>query len=432
MNFLKKYAKFFTVALIGAIIIQSAAIPVFADETDTVYLGGQPFGVKFFSDGVMVVELEDFYNNGRYICPARDGGLEINDVIKEINGQTVRTNEDVQRVIFQCGGEPLKLTVERGGKELIKTINPKKNASGVYVSGAWVRDSCAGIGTVTFYDGENGCFAALGHGICDNDTSALMPLGSAEVVSVDISSVTKSSTGKAGSLNGCFSDKTLGSLTKNTNCGVFGKTEGEIPQNGKKLYSFIITDSENNLCLCTSTDKKSIKKEYFKLLSDKKYWNYHKKNKLPEFKYSGSDKVMKAVIEYEQARNDELLYSDNVWIPFFTELCRKDDGDELKVFVEIWQFEYQRQGDVLEGTNGGDGMAKYTLKKEKGGYKVIEVEYASDGALLEESIKKMSEGDASVYMKISGRTQPNYEFLDMYIRDNNLNVKYRRVNGEIA
>ena len=77
-------------------------------------------------------------------------------------------------------------------------------------------------------------------------------------------------------------------------------------------------------------------------------------------------------------------------------------------------------------------MAKYTLKKEKGGYKVIEVEYASDGALLEESIKKMSEGDASVYMKISGRTQPNYEFLDMYIRDNNLNVKYRRVNGEIA
>ena len=235
MNFLKKYAKFFTVALIGAIIIQSAAIPVFADETDTVYLGGQPFGVKFFSDGVMVVELEDFYNNGRYICPARDGGLEINDVIKEINGQTVRTNEDVQRVIFQCGGEPLKLTVERGGKELIKTINPKKNASGVYVSGAWVRDSCAGIGTVTFYDGENGCFAALGHGICDNDTSALMPLGSAEVVSVDISSVTKSSTGKAGSLNGCFSDKTLGSLTKNTNCGVFGKTEGEIPQNGKKL-----------------------------------------------------------------------------------------------------------------------------------------------------------------------------------------------------
>ena len=119
MNFLKKYAKFFTVALIGAIIIQSAAIPVFADETDTVYLGGQPFGVKFFSDGVMVVELEDFYNNGRYICPARDGGLEINDVIKEINGQTVRTNEDVQRVIFQCGGEPLKLTVERGGKEFM-------------------------------------------------------------------------------------------------------------------------------------------------------------------------------------------------------------------------------------------------------------------------------------------------------------------------
>ena len=203
-------------------------------------------------------------------------------------------------------------------------------------------------------------------------------------------------------------------------------------QNRKKLYSFIITDSENSLCLCTSYDKKSVRKECFKLLSDKKYLDYKQKNKLPEFKYSGSDKVMKAIIEYEQARNDELLYSDNVWIPFFTELCRKDDGDELKVFVEIWQFEYQRQGDVLEETNGGDGMAKYTLNKGKGGYKVIDVEYASDGALLEESIKKMSEGDASVYMRISGRAQPNYEFLDMYIRDNNLNVKYRRANGEVA
>ena len=100
MNFLKKYAKFFTVALIGAIIIQSAAIPVFADETDTVYLGGQPFGVKFFSDGIMITELEDFFSDGRYICPAREGGLAVGDVIKKVNGTKVANNEDLQLAAF--------------------------------------------------------------------------------------------------------------------------------------------------------------------------------------------------------------------------------------------------------------------------------------------------------------------------------------------
>ena len=123
----------------------------------------------------------------------------------------------------------------RGGKELIKTVVPQQNATGVYLLGAWVRDSCAGIGTVTYYDPQNGSFAALGHGICDRDTAALMPLGSAEVVEASIHSVTKSTPGVAGSLNGCFSDKTLGNLTQNTETGVYGTTNDNLLQQGSTL-----------------------------------------------------------------------------------------------------------------------------------------------------------------------------------------------------
>lgn len=75
-----------------------------------------------------------------------------------------------------------------------------------------MRDSSAGIGTVTYYDKSENYFAGLGHGICDCDTYTLMPLASGEAVIAEISSVTKSTNGSPGSLNGYFSDKVIGKL----------------------------------------------------------------------------------------------------------------------------------------------------------------------------------------------------------------------------
>lgn len=224
-----------TAAALGLLMALGGISAEAAPQKKLVRLGGQPFGVRFFSDGVMVVELEDFYSADHYVCPARDGGLAVGDVIKQVNGKPVKTNEELQRASLGCGGQPVRFTVERGGKELIKTVVPQKNMTGAYLLGAWVRDSCAGIGTVTFYDPDGEYFAALGHGICDKDTSALMPLGKAEVVSVSVASVTKSSAGRAGSLNGYFTDTKLGGLTKNTPCGVFGTINDKNQQNGVTL-----------------------------------------------------------------------------------------------------------------------------------------------------------------------------------------------------
>lgn len=218
---MKKIIKTIAAALSLALII--TGIPVAAAEnTKTVILGGQPFGVKFYNDGVMIIELEEFFNGSRYVCPAKDGGLEVDDVIKKVNGKNIGTNEDLQEAATGCGGKPMSFIIERGGKELCKSVTPEANTAGTYLLGAWVRDSCAGIGTVTYYDPDENYFAALGHGICDRDTGAMMPLGKAEIVGASISSVEKSSTGRAGSLNGYFTDKALGTVTKNTVNGIYG------------------------------------------------------------------------------------------------------------------------------------------------------------------------------------------------------------------
>lgn len=220
---MKKFTKILSVALSLVLLLNLFSISANAEEkSDYVYLGGQPFGVKFYNNGVIIIQLEEYYDGKNYICPAKEGGLKVNDIIKEINGKVITTNEDLQNHIINSNGEELIFTVERSGKEVEIMVTPEKNTAGFYLLGAWVRDSCAGIGTVTYYDKNNNYFAALGHGICDNDTLALLPLGFGEVVHANISSVTKGVSGKAGSLNGYFTDSTIGNLTKNTELGIYG------------------------------------------------------------------------------------------------------------------------------------------------------------------------------------------------------------------
>ena len=233
---MKKFKKILSVALSGAILLGFSQITAVSETANqSVYLGGQPFGVKFYNNGVVVINLESYYDGNKYICPAKEGGLKVNDIIKEVNGETICTNEALQEAAVNSSGETLTLTVVRNGKELCKSISPKKNTAGMYLIGAWVRDSCAGIGTITYYDTDNNYFAALGHGICDNDTSLLLPLGSGEAVHANINGVTKSSFGKAGSLNGYFTESTIGYLIKNTEVGVYGTISDNFSNKERKI-----------------------------------------------------------------------------------------------------------------------------------------------------------------------------------------------------
>lgn len=184
---------------------------------------GRTVGIKLFARGVMVVGLSDVATEEGNSSPAKECGLKAGDIITHINNQQVDTIEEVQALLQECGGE-VEIQATRGSKELnVSAKTAPCLADGSYKLGAWIRDSMAGIGTVTFYDPETRTFAALGHGINDVDTGLLMPLQSGAIMFSRVSGVVQGEKGCPGELHGSFDlTSDLGSLTANTAWGIFG------------------------------------------------------------------------------------------------------------------------------------------------------------------------------------------------------------------
>ena len=188
-----------------------------------VYLGGDAIGVKFYTGGVIVVGLSATDTGDRDPAPAKKAGLKTGDIITTVNGEKVRTVEQFREILEASGGAGLSLEFMRGEKQLSCVLYPILKDDG-YKAGMWIRDSTAGIGTVTFVT-EKGVFASLGHGICDVDTGVLMPLYKGSAVDVRIESAIKGKANSPGELKGIFSAKNSGELIKNTQTGLYGKTE---------------------------------------------------------------------------------------------------------------------------------------------------------------------------------------------------------------
>ncbi|MBQ8351469.1 MAG: SpoIVB peptidase [Clostridia bacterium] len=191
--------------------------------------GGQPFGVRMHTEGVMVVSLSEVAVGSRTVCPAREAGVRVRDVILSVGGKKIADAEEVTAAIRASGGKPLTLEILRGEEKQTLTITPvKSDKSGEYACGMYIRDSASGIGTVTFILPESGLFGGLGHGVCDSDTGALVPLSRGNVLSVKINGAARGEAGNPGELRGSFTGRRLGSIVTNCECGVFGLLS-EIP-----------------------------------------------------------------------------------------------------------------------------------------------------------------------------------------------------------
>lgn len=192
-----------------------------------VYPGGKPLGIKINTKGALVIALSDIEVDGNKVqSPAAISGIAIGDSITKINNETIKSAEDIATYVNRAKGEQVKITVNRKGEEMNFVVNPvvsKKDEN--YKIGLWVRDSVAGVGTLTFYHKESGKFGALGHPITDMDTNTIMSVGKGEIVDSNIVSVRKGAKGSPGELRGIFTDsnKTLGIIRLNTPVGVFGE-----------------------------------------------------------------------------------------------------------------------------------------------------------------------------------------------------------------
>ncbi len=186
------------------------------------YVGGMPFGVQYLTDGILVVGYCDVTHEANAKNPARDAGIAAGDTILAVNGKRVTTAAELASIVRESGGAELTLTVRRENEERSVTLKPLPcDSDGIFRTGLWVRDSGAGIGTVTFLTDDNR-FGGLGHGICDSKCGALIPISRGNVMSVGINGIKRGAVGAPGELKGQFIGQKSGSLFQNTPCGVFG------------------------------------------------------------------------------------------------------------------------------------------------------------------------------------------------------------------
>ena len=210
-----------SVKLFNIFPIKSAKVKV--SRRKYVVPGGNAFGIRLYTKGVMIIRIDGVTTPSGNVSPGKAAGLKEGDMIISVDGVDVYRNRELSAIFASSGGKTLKLEIERDSKKKEINFTPVLcSEDSTYKGGLWIRDSTAGIGTVTWYDRTNGIFAGLGHAVCDADTGEIMPLSGGDAVEAEIKGCYKGTNGSAGELCGVFSSGSIGSLYINGETGVYG------------------------------------------------------------------------------------------------------------------------------------------------------------------------------------------------------------------
>ncbi len=232
--------------------------------------GGELFGIKLYTDGVIIVDFEEIETENGTTCPAKISNLKTGDIVKSINGVSVTSSSHFSKLLQESKGEKLQLSILRKDKTIdveFQTVLEKD--SNKYRAGLWVRDSTAGLGTVTFYNKNNNTFAGLGHPIYDIDTNEIMPMKSGVMADVTLSGLNKSSFGKVGELCGTLTGDKSGILCLNDVTGIYGYSNTnkttEIPV---AVKTEVKEGKANIICTVTKAEPQIYEVEIVKIYSN--------------------------------------------------------------------------------------------------------------------------------------------------------------------
>lgn len=227
------------VSFLNIVPVKNSSLTV--SERDYVAISGELFGLRLFTEGIIIVGIDEVETAKGKENPAEKAGLQKGDIIVSIDGALVRSCNQVSEIIEKSGGKTMKIEYRRKAESFIADFKASySETEGKYKAGIWIRDSAAGIGTMTFTEPETGMFASLGHGVCDVDTGEILPVFEGDIVEAKVNGCYMGQRGKAGELCGVFSSESKGILYVNCQCGVYGKMNEKLAE--KVLYPVAFND----------------------------------------------------------------------------------------------------------------------------------------------------------------------------------------------
>ncbi|MFZ4452150.1 SpoIVB peptidase [Salibacterium aidingense] len=191
--------------------------------------GGDSIGVKLQSDGVMIVGFHDVVDGKERFSPAKKAGLKPGDRIVEMNGNEIDKLEDVVHGLEEMNQERrLTMKIKRNTDLHEISVNLHQGKEG-NVLGAYIRNAASGVGTLTFYEPEQGKFGSLGHVIADSDTKKPITVENGKIMKSSVTSIQRGTNGDPGEKQATLASdrEELGEVTKNTSFGVFGKLDAD-------------------------------------------------------------------------------------------------------------------------------------------------------------------------------------------------------------
>ena len=248
------------------------------DKTKVIPVGKMA-GIKLYTKGVLVVGMSEIEGQKPY----ENSNIKEGDIITNINEEEIENTNELIECINKSNGDSLRITYVTKGETKECNITPVKNESGKYQIGLWVRDSAAGIGTVTFYEPQTANFVALGDGIADGDTSEIVDISTGELVNTRILSIVKGESGNPGKIQGTLNnDKSIGTIYKNTRLGIYGivREESNLLPNYSNTMEVALRDEiklgkATILCSVENSDKI----EEYEIEIEKKFTNNNYDNK---------------------------------------------------------------------------------------------------------------------------------------------------------
>ncbi len=206
---------------------------------------GTNIGIYVKNKQIMIIgtgEVTD--ESGAKLEPAKNV-VQSGDYLLAVDGEAIKTKDQLVRKISFCEGKKLKLRLLRGKEQIEVSVKPVLSQEGIYQLGIWVRDDLAGVGTLTYVT-DTMDYGALGHGVTDADVGSLIDIEQGSIYETTILEIRKGQRGQPGEMSGMinYSDKyKLGTIEENTNVGIYGSITN-VPKELKRVKSMPVKYKE--------------------------------------------------------------------------------------------------------------------------------------------------------------------------------------------